>query len=512
MDKNTRHKKVILGVTLAILVTACMCSPASLLAVRTPSPEISSPEAADTPPIMSPTDTEPSPDEEADQASVEPAFEGLQPDVPWLIVSTEDGLWAANMDGSSLVKLADKTYYEINLQRAVSSPAHKIAVLTSAEDYYHQLALQVISLPSGEIIKTIDLTTVDTEQEADSVPGDPIREAMRAVAEQSSFAWSPDGTKLAFTAALDNPNADIYVYELESQSIIKVSEDDGQDYWPSWTPDGKSILYFEAEGFGTGAGYAMSGIWLAEADGSGVKKLSTPTSSGEQLIGWRDHETAVLTSWSPVYGTCNLRLYNIRTQKQTILVEGAVMGAAVATGIEADAGSILFGSEDGLFVLPPGAASPQKLSVEQVSSYGYPAAIRWQEEGRVFIVHFDDGVISTFMADGTERTDPPFNSSSGSLDVSSFGLIWGWTNSGGENEGAWTSYPQIEGMQIFSGPATHPNWNIDNDLLFFVGHDLYRATFDQYYSDPAPVASLTGNVIDTAWLGFSEALDNKYGP
>ena len=33
-----------------------------------------------------------------------------------------------------------------------------------------------------------------------------------------------------------------------------------------------------------------------------------------------------------------------------------------------------------------------------------------------------------------------------------------------------------------------------------------------YYSDAAPVGSLTGNVIDTAWMGFSEALDNKYGP
>jgi hypothetical protein len=207
-----------------------------------------------------------------------------------------------------------------------------------------------------------------------------------------------------------------------------------------------------------------------------------------------------------------LRLFNIRTQKQTVLVKGAVVGAAVATGIEADSGAVMYTSEDGLYVLPPAATTPQKLSAEKVSSYGYPAAIRWQADGRIFIVHSEGGVISTFMADGSQRTDPPFKTSGGTLEVSSFGLIWGWTNKGGENEGAWISGPGMTDSQVLSGPASNPNWNIDNDLLFFVGQDLYRTTFNSNYSDSAKVSSLTGNVIDTAWMGFSEALDIKYGP
>jgi hypothetical protein len=512
MDQNTRQKKVVLSGILAILVMACMCSPASLLATITPSPEVSMPETALPPTDISPTDTETPPVEVVLSTTVASGVEGLQPDVPWLIVTTDDGLWAANMDGSNLVNLAEKSYLEIDLQRAISSPAHKIAVLTSAQDYYHELALQVISLPGGEVVKNIDLTTVNTEPGTDSAPGDSSLEAMRAVAEQSSYSWSPDGTRLAFTAALDKPDADIYVYDLESQDIQKVSDDAGQDYFPSWSPDGKSVLYFEAEGFGTGAGYAMSGIWLAAADGSGAKKLATPTSSDEQLVGWRDNETAVLTSWSPANGTNQLRLYNTRTKKQNILVKGAVSGAAVATGIEADSGAVMYGSEDGLYLLTPATTTPQKLTVEQVSSYGYPAAIRWQAEGRIFIVHSEGGVISTFMADGSQRTDPPFQTSGGSLEVSSFGLIWGWTNKGGENEGAWISGPGLTDSQVLNGPASNPKWNIDNDLLFFVGQDLYRTTFNSNYSDAAVVGSLTGNVIDTAWMGFGEALDNKYGP
>jgi hypothetical protein len=512
MDKNNRQKKVILSVILAILVMACMCSPTSLLATKTPPPDVPTPETVVSPTELSPTETETPLVDAVVPTTITSGVEGLQPDVPWLIVSTDDGLWAANMDGSNLVKLAEKSYLEIDLQRAISSPAHKLAVLTSAQDYSHKLALQVVSLPGGELMKSIDLTTVDTEPGTDSAPGDSSLEAMRAVSEQSSYSWSPDGTRLAFTAALDKPNADIYVYDLESQDIQEVSDDAGQDYWPSWSTDGKSILYFEAEGFGTGAGYAMSGIWLAAADGSGAKKLATPTSSGEQLIGWRDNETAVLTSWSPANGTNQLRLYNIRSKKITVLFEGSVHGAAVSTGIKDDAGAVLYGTEDGLYLLAPAGSKPQKVSDEKVTSYGFPAGIRWQGEGRVFIIHSEGGVISTIMADGSQKTDPPYKTSGGTLEATSFALIWGWTNKGAENEGAWISGPGMTDAQVLSGPASNPNWNIDNDLLFFVGQDLFRTTFNSYYSDAGKVSSLTGNVIDTAWMGFSEALDIKYGP
>ncbi len=509
---NDKHyqKKVILCVLSAMLVVACMCSPTTLLPANTPPPEVSAPKTEPTQAGISPTQTDAPPAEALIPSPIASEAQGLQAEVPWLIVSTDDALWAANMDGSNLVKLTEKTTTAIDLQRAISSSAHKIAVLTSAQDAYHMLTLLIISLPDGNVIERINLTTPETEPSAEASPGDSSLEAMRAVSEQSSYAWSADGTQLAFTAALDNPNADIYVYDLQSQEIRKVSEDDGQDYLPTWSPDGKFILFFEAEGFGTGAGYAMSGIWLAAADGSNTQKLATPTSSGEQLIGWRDNETVVLTSWSPAFGPSQLRLVNIRTQEQTILVEGAVSGAAVASGIEADSGAVLYGTEDGLFVLPPAAAAPQKLSDELVSSYGYPAAIRWQEEGRIFILHFENGGIATYMADGSQRTDPPINLSGGTLEVSSFGLIWGWTNQGAENEGAWISGQGMTDAQVWSGPASNPNWNIDNDLLFFVGQELYRATFNSTYSDAAPVGSLSGTIRDTAWMGFNEALDKKY--
>jgi hypothetical protein len=116
------------------------------------------------------------------------------------------------------------------------------------------------------------------------------------------------------------------------------------------------------------------------------------------------------------------------------------------------------------------------------------------------------------MADGSQRQDAPFNPSMGSLDTCAFGFIWGWSSQGGESEGVWISGPGLETVQIVKDPVTAPAWNIDNDLLFFVGQDLYRTTFNSYYRDVAPIASLTGDVLEAGWLGFGEALDDKYGP
>lgn len=489
MPTHTRPSIVLIS-AIALLALACTCGPSALLIQSTPSPA-----------VAEPTSTTESP-------SVQ-----LQPKVPWLIVSSTDGLWAANMDGTQMTELAPKSWIDINLEASISSSAHKIAYVSSGSDNYHGLALNLISLPDGTIQKVTDLTTSATEPGANDSPGTPKLEAMRAISEQiPSYAWSPDGTQLAFIASLDTPKADVYVYDLAGGKIQKISNDQNEDFQPSWTPDGKSVLYFEADSFGTGAGFSMQGAWLAAADGSGAAKLYTPDSSGEALLGWRDSDTAVLTSWDAAIGTKNLRLYNVRTKKQTVLNEGAVYGAAVATGIKDDAGAVLYGTDKGLFLLPVGKSEPQKLTDEKVDTGGFPAALRWQDYGRIFIVRFAGGNLSTFMADGSQRQDAPFNPSMGQLDVSSFGLIWGWTAKGGDTQGAWISGPGLTTAQVSQEVASAPQWNVDNDLLFFVGSDLYRTTFDSHYSDTARVSSLTGDVVGSAWLGFGEALTNKYGP
>jgi hypothetical protein len=415
---------------------------------------------------------------------------------PWLLIDASDGLWAANQDGSNLVQLTQGEFWQADLAGAIQPGGDKIVLLTSGGDRYHRLALNLLSLPDGRIKKITDLTTSQTEPGSVAGPGEPSIEAVRAIADTPSFAWSPDGTKLAFIGVLDGPTADLYLYDSITDKITRVSQDDAQDYWPSWSPDGKHILFFGADAFGTGAGYAMKGVWSANGDGSNVTLLYAPSSSGEELVGWRDNQTAILDSWNPNCGSGDLRLYNVVTTQETVLQEGCFNGAAAGIWGGVNSSTVVFSKDDGLYLLPADGAEPQKLSSNQATS------IRWAQEGYMFVVQYSDGSMTTFWsADGNQEAAP-----AQVQEVTMFGIIWAWTNNEGEQPGVWISGPGIDLGQIFTGPAYAPIWNFDNNALFFfsgieLGTDLYRATFANYYNDADVVARLTGSVIRVAWVG-----------
>jgi TolB protein len=59
-------------------------------------------------------------------------------------------------------------------------------------------------------------------------------------------AWSPDGKKLALTLGGSNGNPDIYVLDLATQSLTRITDDPAVDTEPVWTQDGRS-LYFTSD-------------------------------------------------------------------------------------------------------------------------------------------------------------------------------------------------------------------------------------------------------------------------
>ncbi len=59
-------------------------------------------------------------------------------------------------------------------------------------------------------------------------------------------AWSPDGKKLALTLGGSNGNPDIYVLDLATQNLTRITDDPAIDTEPAWAPDGHS-LYFTSD-------------------------------------------------------------------------------------------------------------------------------------------------------------------------------------------------------------------------------------------------------------------------
>jgi TolB protein len=81
-------------------------------------------------------------------------------------------------------------------------------------------------------------------------------------------AWSPDGHKLALTLGGASGNPDIYVLDLGSQGLTRITDDPAIDTEPEWAPDGHSI-YFTSDRAGSPQIYQV-GL----APGSHPKRLT----------------------------------------------------------------------------------------------------------------------------------------------------------------------------------------------------------------------------------------------
>src|SRR5579863_3687386 len=62
--------------------------------------------------------------------------------------------------------------------------------------------------------------------------------------------WSPDGKKLALTLGGSGGNPDIFVLDLGSQALTRITDDPAIDTEPVWAPDGRS-LYFTSDRAGS---------------------------------------------------------------------------------------------------------------------------------------------------------------------------------------------------------------------------------------------------------------------
>jgi hypothetical protein len=110
---------------------------------------------------------------------------------------------------------------------------------------------------------------------------------------------------------MDGPSSDVYVYDLETGAIRRLTDGPSQMQWLAWSPDGRWILH-SAE-----STYALAGsspdFYAAAADGSGVKDLRF---SGE-FAGWLDPGEALLNSAANGPGKFDLQAFDLKQGRVT---------------------------------------------------------------------------------------------------------------------------------------------------------------------------------------------------
>ncbi len=104
---------------------------------------------------------------------------------------------------------------------------------------------------------------------------------------RSSWApgWSPEGKKIAFTSNRDGTPTgwsgyDIYVMDADGSNVQRLTHREGFDAASDWSPDGKRITFMSARD-------GKREIYLMDADGSNVRRLTF------------DNRAAARSRWSP---------------------------------------------------------------------------------------------------------------------------------------------------------------------------------------------------------------------
>jgi TolB protein len=134
-------------------------------------------------------------------------------------------------------------------------------------------------------------------------------------------AWSPDGTRIAFTPNRDG-HYEIYVMNADGRNATNLTQNDFADFGPSWSPDGRYIA------FNSNRSGVSQDVWMMAPDGSSPRQLTSDGSAdtapswapdGEHLVFQSDRE-------APATGVTQLWILDAFDESPPVSVERSPRG------------------------------------------------------------------------------------------------------------------------------------------------------------------------------------------
>lgn len=118
---------------------------------------------------------------------------------------------------------------------------------------------------------------------------------LTTTAEREDFpVWSPDGTRLAFSAGPFDEQS-IFVMNADGSGVTQLTDSPGRDYEPAWSPDGTQILFASDRG----RTRAFSQVYVMDADGSDETLLvSAPAAGSAHSPSWSPDGDRIAYAWT----------------------------------------------------------------------------------------------------------------------------------------------------------------------------------------------------------------------
>ncbi len=203
-------------------------------------------------------------------------------------------------------------------------------------------------------------------------------------------AWSPDGSKIAFSATRGG-NWDIYVVNADGSNVTRLTSDPALDAAPDWSRDGKQIVFTSNRGDG------WTDIYVMNADGTNVKRLTSDPASDYNPVWSPDGRKIAFASDRVGGGDKEIYTMNADGSGITRLTfdpdpndrpDWSPDGSLIAYDRYEAAGP------GGVYVMAANGAGEKRLT----SGGGAPA---WSPDGKIIV--YSDGSLYVIKADGTGK-------------------------------------------------------------------------------------------------------------
>lgn len=209
----------------------------------------------------------------------------LREEGPWLLLQKPDhshgtsDFTLCNWDGTGCVSSKETipfTYSTIS--------GKYLAGLDQTRNQIPQV--MILELPSFRIVRKIPVITEQIQNDIVKTPNPNASEtADQSVVKEQSLDWSPDRRYLAFIAALDQANTDLYVYDLQADAIQRVTTEPESVSLMGWSPDSQSLVYFSANYYSTMAWASIKNAYYVNITDKKVIKLYDYPQNQENKLG-----------------------------------------------------------------------------------------------------------------------------------------------------------------------------------------------------------------------------------
>lgn len=408
-----------------------------------------------------------------------------------ILVNTTSGIFAVNEETYETKQISnDPLDSPWELNEGMSSDKKYFAFFTGWGGASVNPMLIVLDINNQTSILQLELTGPNFQANREDTVGDPSFEALRAMQMPGSIAWSPDGTRLAFIAARDAENADVYIFNIAGDSVTRLTEENGHAHELNWSPGGQYLEFLSAHSFGTGAGADMESLWVYDFQNNQSQMLENLESGGETFLAWTDTSHFLISSWGPACEGYNLRLVNAARIFNEVIVDGCFTGIAYDPekkqgmfavtdfnyeycncGEPLDPGLMIFGERIGY----PAAGEIGFKKFEQLDSY----TVSFVPQGNLFIIYGYEGQQFVFDENFANLEIP--------AEVVQFtpyaapnGAYWAWSSRA--KNGLWVTTKRnmnpVKVSDLFSGV---PLWSQDGQTIyFFENNQLFSASIPQF--------------------------------